>query len=369
MRQLLSFIQKEFKHVLRDRKTLLMLFGMPTAQIILFGFALTNEIKNTRVGILDMAGDVVSQQLTRKIDESKYFDIGMTLRHEQDIDQGFRTNSIKAAVVFPAHFADDLLHQRKANIQIIADASDPNAATTITNYLSNIINDYQAQQKTAAQSPMQIRPEVRMLYNPELRGATNFVPGVIALVLMLVCTMMSSVSIVKEKELGTMEILLVSPFKPIFIIISKLMPYLLISMFNLIIILVLSVTLLDLHIKGNIFLLFFASILFIITSLSVGLLISTTARTQQNAMMISLMGMMLPTMLLTGFMFPIENMPFVLRMLSNIVPSRWFFIIIKNVMLKGLGITSIWKELLILNVMCFGLLTLSIKKFKIRLQE
>lgn len=369
MKQLLSFIKKEFKHVLRDRKTLLMLFGMPTAQIILFGFALTNEIKNTKIGVLDVSNDVVSQQIIRKIDESKYFDVSLHLQSERDIDQGFRTNAIKAAVVFPAHFADDLLHLHKANIQIIADASDPNAATTITNYLSNIINDYQAQQTTASRPPMQIRSEVRMLYNPELRGATNFVPGVIALVLMLVCTMMSSVSIVKEKELGTMEILLVSPFKPIFIIISKLMPYLLISMFNLVIILVLSVTILDLQIKGSIFLLFFASILFIVTSLAIGLLISTTARTQQNAMMISLMGMMLPTMLLTGFMFPIENMPLVLRMLSNIVPSRWFFIIIKNVMLKGLGITSIWKELLILNVMCFGLLALSIQKFKIRLQE
>jgi ABC-2 type transport system permease protein len=225
------------------------------------------------------------------------------------------------------------------------------------------------QQRSSGAMPMQINAEVHMLYNPELKGAPNFVPGVIALVLMLVCTMMSSVSIVKEKELGTMEILLVSPFKPIYIIISKLMPYLIISIFNLGIILILSTTLLDLEIKGNLFLLFFASILFIVTSLAIGLLISTTAKTQQNAMMISLMGMMLPTMLLTGFMFPIENMPLILRGLSNIVPSRWFFIIIKNVMLKGLGIESVWKELLILMTMCLTLLTLSIRKFKIRLQE
>ncbi|MCC7029434.1 MAG: ABC transporter permease [Chitinophagaceae bacterium] len=367
--QLITFIKKEFKHVFRDKKTLLMLFGMPTAQIILFGFALTNEIKDSKVGVLDFSKDIVSRQIIEKIDESNYFNVAEDLKSIKDVDAAFKQNKIRAAVVFPPGFADELLHGGHSQIQLIADASDPNAATSITNYLSNIITEYQSQQTTVAAAPMQIMAEVHMLYNPELKGAPNFVPGVIALVLMLVCTMMSSVSIVKEKELGTMEILLVSPFKPIYIIISKLMPFLIISLFNLAIILVLSVTLLDLEIKGNIFLLFFASMLFIITSLAIGLLISTTAKTQQNAMMISLMGMMLPTMLLTGFMFPIENMPIVLRGLSNIVPSRWFFIIIKNVMLKGLGIASIWKELLILTAMCVGLLTLSIKKFKIRLQE
>ncbi len=369
MKQLIVFIKKEFKHVFRDRKTLLMLFGMPTAQIILFGFALTNEIKDSKVGVLDFSKDNVTTQIVEKIDESKYFNIAETLPDIEAVHKAFKRNEIRAAVVFPENFADDLQHTNKAQVQIIADASDPNAATSITSYLTNIITEYQAQQRTVAAAPLQIMSEVHMLYNPELKGAPNFVPGVIALVLMLVCTMMSSVSIVKEKELGTMEILLVSPFKPLYIIVSKLMPYLIISLFNLGIILILSVTLLDLQIKGSIFLLFFASMLFIITSLAIGLLISTTAKTQQNAMMISLMGMMLPTMLLTGFMFPIENMPIVLRGLSNIVPSRWFFIIIKNVMLKGLGIASIWKELLILTAMCVGLLTLSIKKFKIRLQE
>jgi len=369
MHQLYSFIKKEFKHVFRDRKTLLMLFGMPTAQIILFGFALTNEIKNSKVGVLDYSKDEMSKVLTEKIDQSKYFDVTSSCSNKAEIESAFRRDDIRAAIIIPAHFTEDLQHENKTNIQVITDASDPNAATTISNYLNNIITDFRQQQRNTASMPLQIVPEVRMLYNPELRGAPNFVPGVIALVLMLVCTMMSSVSIVKEKELGTMEILLVSPFKPIHIIISKLMPYLIISLFNLLIILLLSVTLLDLEIRGSILLLLLASIFFIGTSLAVGLLISTTARTQQNAMMISLMGMMLPTMLLTGFMFPIENMPLIMQLLSNIVPSRWFFIIIKNVMLKGLGIGAIWKEMLILMGMCAFLLTLSIRKFKIRLQE
>jgi ABC-2 type transport system permease protein len=235
--------------------------------------------------------------------------------------------------------------------------------------MSSVIGDFQAQQRTTAQPPMQIVPEVRMLYNPELRGAPNFVPGVMALLLMLVCTMMSSVAIVREKELGTMEILLVSPFKPVYIIISKLMPFLIIAFVDILIILVLSTQVLDLQIKGSIFLLLMECTLFIITSLAIGLLISVGARTQQAAMTASLMGMMLPTMLLTGFMFPIENMPLPMRLLSNIVPSRWFFIIVKNVMLKGLGLDAIWKETLILFSMASFLLFFSFKKFKIRLQS
>ena len=368
MNQLLSFIKKEFKHVFRDRKTLLMLFGLPTVQILLFGFALTNEIKNTKVTVLDLAQDNTSKELISKIDHSKYFDIIHQVQNEQELESTFRDGTAKIALVFPVGLSADLKHGRKAQIQLIADASDPNSATAIVGYMNNIVSDYNNIKLKQVQAPMQIQSEIHMLYNPELKGAPNFVPGVIALVLMLVCTMMSSVSIVKEKELGTMEILLVSPFRPIYIIISKLMPYLIISIFNLIIILVLSVTLLELEIKGSIMLLMAASTLFILTSLAIGLLISTTAKTQQSAMMISLTGMLLPTLLLTGFMFPIENMPLPMRLMSNLVPSRWFFIVIKNVMLKGLGIASIWKELLILTVMCIFLLRLSIKKFKIRLQ-
>jgi ABC-2 type transport system permease protein len=207
-----------------------------------------------------------------------------------------------------------------------------------------------------------------MLYNPELQGAPNFVPGVMALVLMLVCTMMTSVAIVKEKELGTMEILLVSPFKPFYIILSKLTPNLLISVVNLFIILVLSALFLDLRVKGSTILLIFCSILFILTSLSIGLLLSINAKTQQSAMMASLMGMMLPTMLLTGFLFPIENMPWPMQVLSNLVPSRWYFIIVKRVMLKGMGFGAVWKETLILAGMSLALFAVSLRRFRIRLQ-
>jgi ABC-2 type transport system permease protein len=369
MKQLYVFILKEFTHVLRDRKTLLMLFGLPIAQIILFGFALSNEVKNSNIAVFDGSGDALSRQLVEKIDASKYFDIRSTVHSSAEIDAAFKSGRVKLALLIPPGFASDLQHNGTATIQLIADASDPNNATALTNYMTSVIGDFQAQQRTTVMPPLQIIPEVHMLYNPELRGAPNFVPGVMALLLMLVCTMMSSVSIVKEKELGTMEILLVSPFKPVYIIISKLMPFLIISFVNIVIILVLSTQVLDLQIKGSLVLLLAECTLFIITSLAIGLLISVGAKTQQAAMLSSLMGMMLPTMLLTGFMFPIENMPLLLQWLSNIVPSRWFFIIVKNVMLKGLGLETIWKETLILFSMAAVLLYISFKKFNIRLQS
>jgi ABC-2 type transport system permease protein len=368
MKQLLTFIRKEFLHVFRDRKTLLMLFGLPIAQIVLFGFALSNEIKDSRIALVDYSKDAVTTRLIGKIEASHYFDIQHTLADAGQLNAAFKRGDIKMAVIFPANFGDDLIHTGKATLQVIADGSDPNQATTITNYLQSIVTDYNSELAQDSQQPLQIRPEVQMLYNPELRGAPNFVPGVMALVLMLVCTMMTSVAIVKEKELGTMEILLVSPFKPIYIIISKLAPNLLISVVNLFIILFLSDIFLDLPVKGSIALLVFCSILFILTSLSIGLLLSINAKTQQAAMMGSLMGMMLPTMLLTGFLFPIENMPFILQALSNLVPSRWYFIIVKRVMLKGLGFSAVWRETLILAGMCILLFAISLRKFKIRLQ-
>jgi ABC-2 type transport system permease protein len=368
MKQLIVFIKKEFLQVFRDKQSLLLLFGLPIAQIVLFGFALSNEVKDSKIVVVDYSKDVITSQIIRKIGASKYFDIEQSMQSADKLESAFKKGTIKMAIIFPAHFAVNLLQTKKASMQVIADASDPNVATTVINYVTQIINNYNAQLGRLSVQPLQIVPEVQMLYNPELRGAPNFVPGVMALVLMLVCTMMTSVAVVKEKELGTMEILLVSPFKPLYIIIAKLTPNLLISIVNFFIILILSSVFLDLQVKGSILLLTFESILFILTSLSIGLLISIGAKTQQAAMMGSLMGMMLPTMLLTGFLFPVENMPLALQWLSNLVPSRWYFIVIKQVMLKGLGIGSVWKETLILSGMCVLLFTVSLKRFKIRLQ-
>lgn len=367
MKQFLAFVRKEFYHVFRDKKTLLLLFGLPVAQIVLFGFALTNEIKNSEVVICDYANDEASHRIIDQIEASGNFSIRKSIMSHRDIETAFKAGNTKLAIIFPANFNHDLLHLNKGQVQIIADASDPNTASTLTNFATTIIMDYQNELLQGRSMPFRIQTDLRMIYNPELKGAPNFVPGVIALVLLLVCVLMTSVSVVREKELGTMEILLVSPFNPVLVILAKAIPYFVLSLLNLTVILILSVTLLDLPIKGSILLLYAVSALFILTALSLGLLISNSTDSQQSAMLISLMGMLLPTLMFSGFMFPIENMPLPLRIISNIVPSKYYYIIVKSIMIKGLGFSAIWKETLVLTGMTAVLLTISIKKFKIRL--
>ncbi len=368
MKQFLIFVKKEFYHVFRDSKTLLLLFGMPIAQIILFGFALTNEIKNADIVICDYANDIASHRIIDKLEYSKSFQILKQNLSHHEIEDAFKTGKVKLAIIFPSNFNNNLQHANKAQVQIIADASDLNTASTLTNYASNIIMDYQRELLQGKPLPLQINTDVRMIYNPELKGVFNFVPGVMALVLLLVCVLMTSVSIVREKETGTMEVLLVSPVNPFLVIISKAVPYFFLSMINLTVILILSTTLMDMPINGSIALLYFESSLLILCALALGLLISNITNSQQAAMLISLMGMLLPVMMFTGFMFPLENMPQPLQIIANVVPSKWYYIIMKSIMIKGLGFSAIWKETFILAGMTLLLLIISVKKFKTRLQ-
>lgn len=367
MKQFAIFVKKEFAHVLRDRKTLLILFGMPVMQILIFGFALTNEVKNSAIVVVDYAQDEASQRLISRIEASRYFEVHKAAIDHHQIKESFKQGNVKLALIFPQNFEADLMHQNKAQVQIITDATDPNTANTLTNYMTAIIQDYQADINQNVSIPYRIIPETKMLYNPQLKSVHGFVPGVMALVLMLVCVMMTAVSIVREKEMGTMEILLVSPFKPLLVILSKAVPYLILSLINVASILCLSVFVLDLPVNGSLILLFAESTLFIITCLTIGIFISVRTGSQQVAMLISLMGMMLPTILFSGFMFPIENMPKVLQLITNIVPAKWYYIIVKSIMIKGLGFSAIWKETVILLGMTLFLLTVSLKTFKIRL--
>ncbi len=368
MQQFLSFVKKEFYHIWRDRRTMLLLFGMPLAQMLIFGFALSNEVKNSAIAILDPSKDHASKTLSERLHASQYFDIVENINAIEEIKTAFRQNRIKMAVVFPQQFEADLLHTHKAQLQILTDASDPNVATTIANYAQAIIGDYQNELLGEQKLPLSIMPEIRMLYNPQLKGAYNFVPGVMAMILMLVSTMMTAIAIVREKELGTMEILLVSPMRPLMVIVAKAVPYLVLSFLNVVNILLLSYFVLDVPIKGSLFLLLGASILFIICSLALGLLISTATDSQRTAMFISLIGLMLPTIIFSGFMFPVENMPLPMQFISNLIPSKWFFYIVRSVMIKGLAIEAIWKELSILTAMTLFFTTLSVRKFKIRLE-
>jgi ABC-2 type transport system permease protein len=368
MKQFFSFVKKEFFHIWRDKQTLFILLGMPIVQITIFGFALTSEVKNAEIAILDQSKDAATTQLISEIKASQYFTVSALLNSPNDIAKTFQQNKAKIILVLPASFGNDLKHLNTAQVQLIADASDPNTATTLINYATAIITDYQQSMNQTAQIPMVINTQVRMLYNPQLKGAYSFVPGVMAMVLMLVCTMMTAITIVREKEIGTMEVMLVSPVQPLKIVVAKAVPYLLLSIVNITSILLLSVFVLDVPINGSIVLLMGESILFTITCLSFGLLISSLTDSQQTAMFISLTGMFLPTIMLSGFMFPVENMPLPLRLISNIVPSRWFYQIVRAVMIKGLGFEGVWKQTLVLIGMTLFLLTLAVKKFKIRLE-
>ncbi len=368
MKRFIGFIKKEFYHIFRDKRSLFILFGMPIAQILLFGFAITNEINNVDIAILDHSKDATTKEIINKIAASKYFSINQFIEKESDIETVFKKGKVKAVLNFDKDFSKSLIKENNASIQVITDATDPNTANTITNYVNAILQSYLKEQNKSVSQVYQIVPQTHMVYNPELKSVYMFVPGVMTIILMLVSAMMTSISITKEKELGTMEILLVSPLKPIQVIVGKVFPYIFLSIINAIVIIVLSIFIFKMPVQGSLFLLGMESVLFIITALSLGILISTISATQQTAMMISLMGLMLPVILLSGFIFPITSMPLPLQVISNIIPAKWFIIIVKGIMLKGVGLQYVWKETLVLIGMTVFFIGLSVKKYKIRLE-
>lgn len=367
MKRFIGFIKKEFYHIFRDKRSLFILFGMPVAQILLFGFAITNEINNVDIAVLDYARDNESQKIIEKIKASTYFHVENEILNEKAIEEEFKKGKIKAVLLFEKDFAKKLQTEKKATVQVITDATEPNVASTIANYTQSIIQNYQ-NQKSTVQKSNGVIIQSRMLYNPELKSVFNFVPGVMTVILMLVSAMMTSISITREKELGTMEILLVSPLKPFQVILGKVFPYVFLSIINAIVIVSMGYFIFGMPINGSVLLLAFESILFIITALSLGILISTISNTQQTAMMISLMGLMLPVIILSGFIFPIASMPLPMQVISNIIPAKWFIIIVKSIMLKGVGLEYIFKETLILVGMTLLFIGLSIKNYKTRLE-
>jgi ABC-2 type transport system permease protein len=367
MKQFSAFVKKEIFHIWRDKRTLFILLAMPVIQIIIFGFALSNEVKNSKIAVVDPSNDPASQSLISEIDASRYFEVSERFTNPDQIEAAFKSGSIRMAVVFPVSFSNDLYHLNKASIQLITDATDPNVANTLTNYARAIIQQYQDRITNGRKLPYTISTGLRMLYNPGLKSAYNFVPGLMAMVLLLICTMMTAITIVREKETGTMEVMLVSPMKPFRIVIAKAVPYLLLSAINISSILLLSVYVLEVPVRGELSLLIFESVLFTLVSLSLGLLISSKADSQQTAMFISLVALFLPTVMLSGFMFPIENMPLPLRTVANLVPAKWFYVIVRSVMIKGAGFGAVWKETLVLIGMFLFFMFLAIKNFKIRL--
>ncbi len=362
MKQFWAFIKIEFFHIFRDRRTMLILLGMPVLQIILFGFAITTELNHSRVAVLDPSKDAVTTRITERIDENRYFSVVKELSSASDIETVFRHDEADIVVAFTPDF-DANLSTGEAGIQLVVDATDPNTGNMMAGYVQGIVGQ-------ALQSGTQLSPIVQthLLFNPQMKSAYNFVPGVMGLILMLICAMMTSISIVREKETGTMEVLLVSPIRPIFIILAKAVPYLVLSCVNLATILLLSVYVLHVPVEGSLWTLSFLSLLLIAVALSLGLLISCVVQNQVAAMIVSGMGLMMPVMLLSGMIFPIESMPAVLQWISNIIPARWYIQAVKKVMIEGLGMAAVWHEALILSGMAALLIGLSLKKFKERLE-
>jgi len=366
MKRFRGFVIKEFYHIFRDYRTLLILFGMPAVQLMLFGYVLTNEIKDAKIAIYDPSKDVVTRKISDKILSSGYFILERNLNSVAEIDPVFRQGMVKLAIIYEPGFSQKLEKTGKARIQLIGDASDPNTANMLVNYATGIINNYLVSMN-AEKMPVQIIPEVRMIYNGELKGVYMFVPGLMAMLLMLISALMTSLSITKEKELGTMELLLVSPMRPSQIIIGKVFPYVFLAFIDACIILGLGNLVFGMPIMGSISLLLLESFLYICMALSLGILISNITNSQQVAMMISLVALMLPTILLSGFIFPVENMPMILQVFCHFMPPKYYITIVKSIMLQGNGFIYVWHETLILIGFTMLFLALSIKKFNIRL--
>jgi ABC-2 type transport system permease protein len=298
---------------------------------------------------------------------SGYFILDSYLETPAEIEKVFRKGKVKVVLIYDEDFSQKMHKYNQASIQIIADAADPNTANTLINYASSIFRDFVQSEDPLSGSMVQIIPEMRFRYNQNLKGVFLFVPGLITIILMLVTAMMTSISITKEKEMGTMEILLASPMKPIQIIIAKVIPYIFLSFSISMIVLLLGYFVFKVPVLGSLTLLLVEFLLFIVVALSLGILISTVSETQQVALMLSLIGLMLPTIVLSGFIFPLENMPKILQWISYIIPARWFITILKNIMLKGSGIELIWKETLILVGFAIFFIVVSLRNFKIRL--
>ena len=362
MGQFIPFVKKELLHIIRDRRTMAMIIAMPVILIILFGYAITNEIREAPVAVVDYSHDGASREIIRHISASEYFDIKYLYNDESKIQSDFLSGRIKMAVVFPAGLEADIARGQNPQINILSDASDPNEASSLSAYIKSTVAFALAQAYPQTQSdaaPVAVKTELSLLYNPQMKGAYNFVPGVMGLILLLLCAMMTSIGI---------EVLLVSPLKPVYIVVAKAVPYLALSMVNVVTILLLSRYLLGVPIRGSVWLVFFLATLFALVSLALGLLISSVADNQGSAMMMSGIGLMLPVMLLSGMVFPVENMPAVLQWLSNIVPAKWFITAVRDVMIKGLGFRAISLEISVLGAMAAVLLIVSVMKFKNRLE-
>ena len=368
MKQFVSFIIKEAKHILRDKRTMLILFGMPVVMMLLFGFAITTDVKNVRTVVVTSQVDYLTQQAVGRLAASEYFNIVATAPTPQEAEGLIRSQKADLAIVFDTDFAS-----KRGGVQFIVDSSDPNMAQQWTTYAQAIIQqELLASARNNSQSSIlnSQSPKVntKMLYNPQMKSAYNFVPAIMGMLLMLICAMMTSISIVREKEKGTMEVLLVSPVRPLMVIIAKAIPYLVLAFAVLIVILLMARFVLQVPLEGSLFWILAVSVLYILLALSLGLLISNVAQTQLVALLMSAMLLLMPVVMLSGMLFPVESMPTILRWIAAVVPPRYYIAAMRKLMIMGVGIGDVLQEVLVLAGMTVFLLTVALKTFKDRLE-
>ena len=352
MKQFISFVIKEARHILRDSRTMLILFGMPVVLMLLFGFAISTDVKNVRTVVVTSQTDHLTQQVIDRLAASEYFTITACVASPQEAERLIRNQKADMAVVFAQNFAS-----KHSGIQFIVDGADPNMAQQWTNYATSVIMNMEGGLVNS-----------KMLYNPQMKSAYNFVPAIMGMLLMLVCAMMTSISIVREKEKGTMEVLLVSPIKPLMIIVAKAIPYLVLAFGILCSILLMSRFVLDVPLQGSLFWIFAVSGVYILLALSLGLLISNIADSQLVALLLSAMVLLLPIVMLSGMLFPVESMPEILQYVAAVIPPRYYIEAMRKLMIMGVGIGEVLREVAILTGMTLFLLTVALAKFKVRLE-
>jgi len=349
MKQFIAFVIKETKHILRDKRTMLILFGMPVVMMLLFGFAISTDVKNVRTVVVTSEMSPRTQHAVERLAQSEYFVITQTVNTPQDAEQLIRSQQADMAIVFA----------QNRGMQIMVDGSDPNMAQQWTSYA----------QQTMISSTSHLSPlTTHLLYNPQMKSAYNFVPAIMGMLLMLICAMMTSISIVREKEKGTMEVLLVSPVRPLMVIIAKAVPYLVLAFGILITILLMARFVLGVPLAGSLFWILAVSTLYILLALSLGLLISNVAQTQLVALLLSAMVLLMPVVMLSGMLFPVESMPTILQWISAIVPPRYYIEAMRKLMIMGVGIGEVAHEVVVLAVMTVVLLAIALKKFNVRLE-
>ncbi len=361
-----AFMVKELRHLVRDRQTFVILLLLPLAQLLLFGYAVRTDVDQVRVVIVSPSPQTSTVTLRNRFAHSGRFVLLPPVARTAEVEQLFRSGAADVAVYLEPLFDERLRGPAPASVLVVTDASDPNTSTTMQNYALAVLRDWQRELGVAGEG-VRIDTRVRMRFNPTLESVNLFVPGLIALILTLVTSLMSALSLSREKERGTMELLLVSPLRPWQIIVGKVVPYLGLALANVASVLFAAAVVFNVPFNGSYALLFAASILFAMVSLALGVLIAALTTSQLGATLAALGGTMLPSTMLSGLIFPIDSMPTLLQWITTLIPARWFVEIIRGVMLKGVGADVLWLPLLVLGVMLVVLLLAAIRRTPVRL--